>query len=559
MEEHWVYAKTESGESVVRTRTRLAHRDLRAVLIQVDGVINVGALKQQVGDGKLVESSLNELERLKLVERRGMPGSGREPRAAIAELALGRRHREPGEPSLWLRWRARLAAWRRRRQAQRDERAFLRAYEMNSAEDNFAPVKLKPIRRGPRRRGNWLLRGLGGLVLLVLMLTLSVMIFPYDHYRPLVERRLSTALGAAVRIDSLGFSIQPYPNITLSGVAIGDACLVGAIRVVPAPFFLFADEWVIEHARFEDLTLRRRGIAASARWFALPAGDKATILLRRASLEQVTVDVDGARLDGMRGEMQFKADGAVARIVLRHEVLGLDLAAVPQGDGYQLTLSGSASRLPLMPDLSFDFLEAQADISEQALRLSRFEARLYGGSVTATAQVDWSAAAQLNADVTLSHVSLEKLAKASIANFSIDADLSGKLHFAAQAETLSGLAKGLRYQGTFATGRGQIDGVDLMEALRGTRPTRGGHTRFEKLVGNLQRDGAGMRLGDLRIDAGALQGAGVVDIDRGARLKGSLALELKGPAVVVKTLAAVGGDLADPQLSPGRSERSVRR
>ena len=554
MEDHWIYVKTAKGEAVVHKRTRLAHRDLRAVLIQVDGVIDVAALKRQVGEGHLVEASLAELERLQLVERQWEQGAVPAPLVAPQPVPPAR-HREPRGEGWWPRWRGRLAAWQRRRQALRDEQAFLRAYEANSAEDPFAPVKLKPIRRGARVRGGWLRRGLIGLALLLLISALSVLVFPYDRYRQATERRLAKALGQTVSIGSMGFSLQPYPNITLSDLVIGDGCRLKTLRAIPAPFSLLGEDWEIWYAQFEDLDLRRQGIVASALWFAAPAQGRPAILLRRASLDRLSVDVDGARVEALSGEMDLSASGALTRIVLHDAAHGLRLEATPGNAGYRLLISGNAARLPLLPELNFDDLEVRGEIDERALRLSSINARLYGGGVLATATVDWSAGAVLRADATLSQVSLSKL----LTKPAVAAEISGRLHFEAAAERVLALPENLRYEGLFEIGRGQIDGYDLLEVLRSSRPTRGGYTRFERLSGSLRRDGNGLHFAALRLDAGALQASGGVDIDRRDRLQGRLDLALTGPAVRVRAVAAVDGELADPQLSLLRSERSARR
>jgi len=557
MEEHWIYVRTAAGEATIQRRKRLAHRDLRALLARVDGMMNVGALKRQIGDGDLVERSLTELERLRLVAKSWVPERAEETvdRYSTPTNPTVRRRTAPLGGAWLKRLRDRSAAWARGRQARRDERAFLRAYEVNTAEDNFAPVKLKPIRRGPKQRKNWLARGVVSLLLLAGCALLLIVSFPYGRYRQEVEQRLSSALGEPVTISEIGFSLQPYPNLTLGGVGIGIGCQVGAIRLVPAPLSLFGKDWVIEHAQFENLSLRRQGIASSARWFTAASGDRGSIALRRASIERMSLDLDGARLDGLSGEMQMSPAGRVVKILLHDEARGLRLEATPGNSGYSLILTGNSAKLPLAPDLVFETLEAHGDVSADGLRLDSFEAGLYGGSVSATATLDWSHGARLVAEAALRHTSLNRLAKAISSSFSIDGEISGKFHFDAHAVDLSRLGDGMHFEGAFAAGRGQLNRFDLMEALRATRPTRGGYTRFDGLTGALRRDELGLHLHNLRLDGGALQATGVVDIDRSEMLKGRLDLELRGPVVRARASAAVGGNLAEPQLLTGRSER----
>lgn len=62
MDENLVYSKTSAGEEAVRQRTRVVQRNLRMVLILVDGKTTAGELALKVGNPQLVEQSLRELE-----------------------------------------------------------------------------------------------------------------------------------------------------------------------------------------------------------------------------------------------------------------------------------------------------------------------------------------------------------------------------------------------------------------------------------------------------------------------------------------------------------------
>ena len=68
MRDELVFSKTRAGEDAVQERTRLVQRNLRMVLILVDGVVSVAGLKQEVGDPAMVESALAELESMGLIE-----------------------------------------------------------------------------------------------------------------------------------------------------------------------------------------------------------------------------------------------------------------------------------------------------------------------------------------------------------------------------------------------------------------------------------------------------------------------------------------------------------
>ena len=63
-----IYAKTVSGEEAMHKRTRVMQRNVRMVLILVDGQSTVADLILKTGNEKLTESALRELEKAGFVE-----------------------------------------------------------------------------------------------------------------------------------------------------------------------------------------------------------------------------------------------------------------------------------------------------------------------------------------------------------------------------------------------------------------------------------------------------------------------------------------------------------
>src|SRR5512139_2147599 len=62
MDKNLIYAKTPIGDEAVRQSTRVVQRNLRMLLVQVDGKLTVAELGNKLGDQKMVERSLRELE-----------------------------------------------------------------------------------------------------------------------------------------------------------------------------------------------------------------------------------------------------------------------------------------------------------------------------------------------------------------------------------------------------------------------------------------------------------------------------------------------------------------
>src|SRR5574343_884591 len=62
MDPNLVYAITPTGDEAVRQSTRVVQRNLRMVLVQVDGKMSVAELSEKIGNPRLVQNALRELE-----------------------------------------------------------------------------------------------------------------------------------------------------------------------------------------------------------------------------------------------------------------------------------------------------------------------------------------------------------------------------------------------------------------------------------------------------------------------------------------------------------------
>ena len=562
MDEQGIYVKTAAGEAAMRRRERLGHRDLRTVLILVDGHASVGELRRQVGDANVVDNSLAELERLTLIEKRWVaPDATVDPSRASATAADAAPAR-PSKPPVrrlpaWLgALRARVSAWRQQRKAHREEQAFLRAYEMPLADDSFIPVTLKPIRRGQRRSRRWVVGGLAAGLLSVFLALLTVLLFPYGRYRAEVEQHLSAAFGQAVVLGDIRFHFLPFPHLALSDMAIGSDCDVKTLRLVPDLQLTPGGSWTMAYAQFEDVSLRQPGILASAHWFAPVGGVAPGIVVRRARLERLSLEVSGASLEGLSGDVDSDASGRWRRLTLQDAAHGLLWVFSPNATGYEVSVTGNEARISLLPDLPIDYVEARGALSADALRFTHIDARVFGGIVDGSAELGWSRQLQLTANLSLRAVSVARVAAARHADLLVDGEMSGKLQLQARAGDWPGLRQHLAMDGDFVAERGVIHRFDLMEALRGNRLTRGGQTRYRRMSGVLRRDNdnAALHVTQLKVDGGLLQAAGAVDIDSQGAIKGALEVELKGAAARFKTTVGVAGNLADPQLLSRRRD-----
>ena len=574
MDDDLIYVKTQAGEAVLRERTRLIQRNLRMVLIIVDGLATVGELKRRLGDGNMVEPALAELEGLGLIET--LPaGSGGEPRGRDAGKAppggaepwrqtvpgdLGdssHRHapaqaeRRPGRfGRVAGAFCQRLSQWRQTQRAESEEKAFRKVYEMPTEADTIEQIKLKRVRRGPKRVIGRPLRLLIGLAGGILLLALVAMLFPYQSYQPEMERRLSRALRDPVKIGQVHFSFLPYPNLTLERVSVGAEpyATAAVIRIIPSLLSLFAATPILSDVSLHGVLIRSQGLLRSGRWFSGVDGAGA-IAVRGVHLETLAVEVGDATVGGLSGSVRMAATGGVDRILLQNAEHTLSVTVVPSVAGDRLSVTGNGWALPFKPGLRFGYLEAEGEITAGRLWFSKIDGQMYEGIINGTALFDWAHGISLVSDIDLKHGNLARLFTALNPDLALEGDISGKLHLESRAASFGGLLDRLRVDGDFVVARGVIKRFDLVEAVRSGRPTRGGYTRFERFSGSLQLAQEGYHLSRLNISSGPMQAVGDLDIDRNRQLRGVMEVSLKGTATLVRGSVQIAGTLRDPRLT----------
>ncbi len=552
MDEHLIYVKTNAGEVALQQRTRLVRQDLRRVLIIVDGKSAVVELKQRLGDADMVESSLVELLRLGLIEKVREEGSGPPPIASAAK--------EPVPPSrVRLRFvagydalREKFGRWRQRRRAASEEKAFQKVYETPTEADTIEQIKIKRVRRGPRRVIIWPLLLMmvvaGGALLLILL----AMLFPYQHYLPEMERRLSLTLQDPVKIARVQFSVLPYPNISLERVSVGTDAYATArvVRIIPNPFQLFAATPVLSGVHLEGLLMRSQGLARSVHWFGKTAVEDG-LLIREMHFDDLAIEIGDATLDGLSGSAQMTANGGIDKLLLRNAEKTLHLEVMPAASGYKLAVIGNNWMMPFKPRFMFEYLDAQGEVSPGMLNFSMISGRMYEGIIDGTALIDWSqGSTALVSDIKLARASIRKLFSALHPDLVLEGDISGKLRLESRTKGIASLVDSLRVDGDFLVAQGIINRFDLVEAVRSNRETWGGFTRFERFSGSLQLENQGYRLSRLKISSGLMQASGKLDIGPDQALHGTMEVSVTGSAARVRGSVSVAGTLSHPRLSP---------
>lgn len=579
-----VYVKTGEGEAAMHQRTRLVQRNLRLVLILVDGHSSVAELRKKMTDQSIVEPSLEELARMGLIEpleariEREMPQSevvpesdlassgwedelssipppdvmdvpgagaisGDEPDVLVPKLN-GATVAVASSPPAVGGMKALLAKVRQ----VREERAFEKAYRDESAEDE---IRLKPVRRGGDRSVvTWMV---GGLVVLVVALVSTVIVYPYGRHLPQVEKALEAMLGEPVKVASMGFAMAPYPHVSLNHVSVGASGAASAdlVRISPAFGSLLMFSLVPKKVEVVGIHLKVEALGRAARWFGGAGG-----ALRDLRFSGLDVDVGGVSLGSYHGEVTFASDGRMAHVLVKSEGDTFSLDAEPKGAVFSCALSGRNWQLPFNRGIDVEFFDGKAEIGSEGMKLTQLEAKVFDGLVVVAANLSWSGDVSLSGRGEMRSLSLARLGAAISPAFSASGVVNGVLRVDTGSGHLTQLARSAVVRGEFEAQRGSVNRFDLVEALRSTGriPTRGGKTSFERLGGVIEIAGGTGRISNLQLVSGLLAATGEVRMDVGEALSGRLEAELKG-AAGQRAPIAVTGTLADPQLNLLRGGR----
>lgn len=523
-----VFAKTASGEEAVLQRTRVVQRNIRMVLILVDGNATVAELCEKTGNPQMTRSALLELENDGLVERRAAVdsvwrsdrpswrGASDEITAPVSEFssfggsqqtppasssprldetgpnvdALQDQHVERAQPEGKLRVvydaapsesgtvffpRAQeavaVAAEPADGAAARPARLIDRWRSFwSKADEPLPPVQTAGPR--PRLLLTWPLVVVLVLLLPLVFLLLLVLIFPYLNYRPVAEAALGQSIGRKASVDSLGIDVFPKPGLLLNGVSVpaaaGDSVLaIGQIRLQPVLTTLFADKMMFHDVELSDLVLTPAAITDLAQMLGSAARPSARGGPRHVSIEHVEIALAGLGIGDLRGEIALSPEGLLQAVSLHSANRDLTFDARPLATGLSIRIEG----LNWHPNtknsqLGIESFLVQGEWRATTLVAERLEFRVFDGLLTGKATLRTGAEPLLSGDLAFERINARKLADVLDVGVGFLGEGAGRLKFSAAADTWPSLLATLRGEGAFTVKRGSLPGIDLPEALR---------------------------------------------------------------------------------------------
>lgn len=600
MDPNLIYEKTASGEEAMRERTRVVQRNLRMVLILVDGKSAVAELCAKTGNPPMTENALRELEQggfiaplqaeaLSLLQQsrkvaleiksaalepfsefstfgdKNAPASGEAsappgPSAAQSAYVPGDLSKNGGM-SLDFSADAKERLGKAELLAVRGERRGFGArleglFGGGAAGDD--DLRIAPVRRGPRPRSlGWPLRIVSGVLLICALLGAVAAFFPYGRYLPEVEAGLAQSLGVPVKIQSMHVGFYPRPGLFLEDVRLGSdgrQLRVAEMRLQPAPGSLFSSRRVFREVEAEGVELPAEGLGVLPAVLAAFAQPSAAFAIEHVSLARAEVSLHGLALSGLEGEIRLDRHGGFQALSLHSAERGFRLEARPAAKGFEIEMEGQNWHPSANASYVFDSLSLAGKLDGSALQLSGLDARLLGGTVRGEMLLAAGKQVSVSGQLVYERIDLKRLGSALGVDWLLEGGASGKLVFSGLADDWPGLPDALEGGGDLGVWQGVLGGIDLAEAVRraASAPVRGGATRFEQMNGSLRLARGAYRLSGTTLNSGLMHASGWLAVSRERQLSGALDVRLGSSASQLRMPLSIGGTLKVPEVAASR-------
>lgn len=559
MDAKQIFVKTLIGDEAVRQSTRVVQRNLRMVLVQVDGKLSVAELSAKIGNPRLVEAALRDLEEGGFIAVRQGLVLGRVEDNSPEEVVQPSEIKQVFPASQFSSFGKSGAAEPVSLAANSQFSSFGKPILPTAGYSTPPTVSIKKPERKRRPEpspepgqpvsiGRWLF---GVPLVLLLLALLLALLYPYNNFKPAIEVAGSQLLQAPVKVGSVGISFWPRPALTLSEVKLGDA-EEGAIELVriASPFALLGSPpHTLSSIDVVGAKVSADFLVAIA-LFKKPVVESAGGLrIHRMNLERFTVTARDLALRNLSGQIAFLADGSVEKAALRNDDEGIRLEAVPTEAGIMLDIQGSGW-MPLGKALAFNSLQAKGVLQNGKLVIQSLDTSFLNGILKGSWFLDWSKGGlSMAGDAVLQRIDCRKMTAALAPALNLEGELSGNLRLRASGQDWNSLWNSTEAHLDADIVRGILHGTDLGEAVRGGSGfvARAGSTKFDHLRVALNIDALQVFGRDVQMTAGMMTVSGQFVAARQHPVDANLLVTMKTSVSTVRAPVHVTGALSNLQ------------
>lgn len=564
MDANLVYAKTPIGDEAVRQSTRVVQRNLRMVLVQVDGKVSVEELAAKIGNPRLVEAALRELEEGGFIAPILEAASVWEESQKAANVAV---HSETpqqmsqfsvfgpqtgGAPNSRITASApsNFSTFGKPILPSKGGEGAASGFKPSMAPPPYQQPEPEPLIRdndtGGRRLGRrHLALGLGGAVLL---LAGAALFYPYERFKPAFEAAATQYLGSPVRITSISLALYPMPHLKLNGISIAGSTegRIAEVRI-SSPFALLGSKPVkISRIDINGAHLTASQLVAIPS-FRVDGPTSSDTQIGKVHFEHSRVIfAEGVEFQDIYGELSFQPNGKLDKATVESDDRTLLVDAKPGPLGIALNIDGRAWK-PTGTSLQFASLQAKGILQKDKLLIQNIDTTFLGGILRGDWLLDWGNGLAMAGDATVNRVDTRKLGTAFAPSLKLEGEMSGTLKLRSNARNWEGLWRNAEAVLNTEITRGTFYGVDLGEAARrnGTSEVRTGITKFDRLRSTISINPRQITSKDMRMDAGMVTAVGQFAAGRDGQVDCTLAVTLQTSVATMNVPVHVYGTLPD--------------
>ena len=543
-----VYVKTPTGDDAIRQSTHIVKRDLRMVLLQVDGKVSLGALSVKLGNPAMVEAALSELEKLGLVALSDQAVTVWEhSKIQAAEFPASASSRFSGfVPKTVQPFETRGGAEAASRFSSFHPQVRNRMPKVEVVPEVFPDEEPK----ARRTVFSWIA---GGLIVLCLLLVAAVAVFPYDRFKPGIEAFAGRYMQDRVVIDKLGLSFLPRPQLVLSGVKIGSLGEFGVdeMRVDSPLSLLLSPSSHLPDIELSGVVLSANKLGELLAFSASPGA--VSPRLQKIHFERLKVTARDMSLGDLSGDVVFKADGLLEKARFQTLDRSISLDVTPAAGGLLLKIDGAAVKIPGVA-FGFESLHAKGLLGKNRLDIQELEGFTLGGTLTGKGLLDWSKGLSLTADTGFRLLDSRRVTAAFAPALKLEGDFNGRAFLRASGPDWDALLGNVETTLDLDISRGLLHGVDLGEASRRAPGSviRSGATKFDHLVVQIATGQGRMTARNLRLSAGMMSATGQFSVAGDRQVDASLMLVLQTSVSTMNIPLRVQGVPPDLSVIKGK-------
>jgi len=543
MDQNLVYAKTPIGDEAVRQSTRVVQRNLRMLLVQVDGKLSVAELGAKLGDPGMVERALQELEeggyiaptleavsvwqesKLRIDRLKAAAASGA---SALGPTLMTSNSRSPSS----------------------NFSSFGKSV-LPAGEHRPAPEVSGLEQRGLAPKRSRLMLILSGLFGLVLLVVSVVIFFPYTRFKPDIEKEMASIWQTPVSVGDVRFNLLPQPLLLLSDVRIGRGgeSSIDKVRILEPYFLLGSERRNLPRVEIDGGKITVDHLMALSVSEGQPGRNASKANLKSVAFDRLSIGTGELVFGELVGEASFGNRGLIEKVSLQTVDRGLRIKAQPGPEGMTLDVEGVGWRPTEVSALTLDSLQAKALLTKDKLLVQSFDMHALGGVLRGSWLLDWSKGLVMAGDANLERLDCRKVTVHFAPALDLEGELLGLLRLQGRGTDWQSLWANVDATLEASVLRGALIGVDLGEAARRGpgAPVRAGTTKFDRLTVKMTIDPRQVAGRELSINAGLFTATGNFVATRDRQVDGNLTATMQTSASLRTIPLKVSGTLPNLQ------------